>query len=291
MKILVTGGAGFIGSHLSERLIKEGMSVFCLDNFDSYYSSAIKRRNIAPLLGKNHFALAKGDIRDSGTLEKLFRRTSMDVVIHLAARVGVRSSIQDALSYNDVNVTGTLNLLRLSSKHSVKQFVFASSSSVHGTAKKVRLSEEDQLTPISPYGVSKQAGEAYCHVYSRLHRMPTTCLRLFTVYGPRQRPDMAIHKFTKLIDESKEIPIYGDGNSKRDYTYVSDIIDGIMKALRRKFDFEIINLGSSTAIPLKYVISLIEQNLGRRARIKALPDQPGDVPITCADLRLSLIHI
>lgn len=283
--ILVTGGAGFIGSHLCEQLLARDNRVVCVDNFDPYYPAQVKKNNIRNALTNKSFKLAECDIRNRDGLEKIFHNHRIDSVIHLAARAGVRSSISDPLFYQDVNVRGTVNLLELSREWSIKNFVFGSSSSVYGVRNEIPFREDDSLAqPISPYAASKQAGELFCYTYHHLYPIPITCLRFFTVYGPRQRPDMAIHKFTRLIDQGEEIPLYGDDSSKRDYTYISDIIDGILSALERKFAFEIINLGDSKTIELKQLVSLIEKNLSKKAKVRELPVQAGDVPITCADI-------
>ena len=285
MKILVTGGAGFIGSHLVDKLLKEDNHVICLDNFDPFYSPKIKSRNIKHNLVDKKFMLIKGDIRDKKLLEKIFKENTIDIIVHLAARAGVRSSIKDPLLYEDVNIKGTLNLLESARKYDIEQFIFGSSSSVYGINSKVPFSEDDPtIKPISPYAASKKSCELFCHVFSNLYSLPILCLRFFTVYGPRQRPEMAIHKFTKLIDCGKEIQMFGNGTSKRDYTYISDVIDGIIVAINKRFKFEIINLGNSQTVELRYLISLIEEELGKEALIKKLPIQPGDVPITYADI-------
>ena len=284
MRVLVTGGAGFIGSHLVDRLIGEEHHVVCLDNFDPYYDSAIKRRNIAHNLENKNFKLVETDVRDKGKLEGVFKNQKIEQVVHLAAKVGVRPSVQDPFIYEDVNIRGTINLLELSRDFNIKNFIFGSSSSVYGIGEKVPFSEEDVCQPISPYAVSKRACELYCYAYHHLFDIPVCCLRFFTVYGPRQRPEMAIHRFTRLIDEGREIEVYGDGSSKRDYTYIDDVIEGLRAVLDKKFDFQIINLGSSKTVELRYLISLIEKNLGKKAKIKKLPNQLGDVPVTCADI-------
>jgi len=283
--ILVTGGAGFIGSHLVERLLARGNGVICVDNFDPFYPPEIKRRNIECILTNERFELVECDIRSKDDLGKIFYTHGIDNVIHLAARAGVRPSISDPLLYQDVNVRGTINLLELSKEYGIKNFIFGSSSSVYGASDKIPFREGDSLhQPISPYAASKKAGELFCYTYHYLYHIPMTCLRFFTVYGPRQRPDMAIRKFTELIDQGEEIPLYGDGSSQRDYTYITDIIDGIISALDRKFDFEIINLGDSETTELRYLVSLIEENLGKKAKVRELPMQPGDVLTTCADI-------
>jgi len=283
--ILVTGGAGFIGSHLVERLLARGDRCICVDNFDPFYPPEIKRKNIECILTNERFELVECDIRSKHDLGKIFHTHEIDSVIHLAARAGVRPSISDPLLYQDVNVRGTINLLELSKEYGIKNFIFGSSSSVYGASDKIPFREGDSLPqPISPYGASKQAGELFCYTYHHLYHIPITCLRFFTVYGPRQRPDMAVHKFTGLVDRREEIPLYGNGSSQRDYTYISDIIEGIISALDRKLSFEIINLGDSDTTDLRRLVSLIEENLGKKAQVRELPVQPGDVPITCADI-------
>jgi len=285
--ILVTGGAGFIGSHLVGRLLKEGYEVICLDNFNDYYDPQIKRNNIKPFLREERFDLVEADIRDKDNLKKIFEKYKFQKVIHLAAQAGVRLSLKQPNLYVDVNVNGTLNLLELSKEYKIKNFVFGSSSSVYGATKEIPFSEEGKLNPISPYGVSKRTGELLCYTYNHLYNLPVTILRFFTVYGPKQRPDMAIHKFTKLIDEGKEIYLYGNGETSRDYTYISDIVEGIMSALNNDFNYEIFNLGNSNSTNLSHLISLIEKNLGKSAKIKYLPEQPGDPSITFADISKS----
>jgi UDP-glucuronate 4-epimerase len=287
-RVLVTGGAGFIGSHLCQRLLQEGQEVVCLDNFDAYYDPAIKRRNLEEVKaykGAQGFQLAEGDIRNKGFLDDLFKRSSFDVIIHLAARAGVRPSIQQPLLYNEVNVAGTLNLLEACREFGVKDFIFGSSSSVYGKNRKVPFAEEDPLEAmISPYAVTKRIGELFCYTYHHLYGLNISCLRFFTVYGPRQRPEMAIHKFTHLIEQGGKIPLYGDGTSRRDYTYIDDIIQGIMGAMHNLRGYEIFNLGESQTTPLRDLISLLEHALGKKAVVEELPEQPGDVPITYAEI-------
>jgi len=284
-KILVTGGAGFIGSHLSEALVKQGNEVVCLDNFNEYYDPAIKHRNIAPLLKYKNFSVVEKDILDLPFLRELFEGNSFEVVVHLAARAGVRPSIKQPLLYQKVNVEGTNNLLELSKDFGVKKFIFASSSSVYGENKKTPFSEDDFVDhPISPYASTKKAGELTCYTYFHLYKLPVTCLRFFTVYGPRQRPDMAIHKFTKSIYNGDKITMYGDGSSRRDYTYITDVIDGILKSIERCQGYHIYNLGESKTIALHELIDVIAACLGKRPDIEVLPRQPGDVPITFADI-------
>ncbi|MFZ3091400.1 MAG: GDP-mannose 4,6-dehydratase [Nitrospirota bacterium] len=285
MFYLVTGGAGFIGSHVVDRLLANGKKIICLDNFDNFYDPAIKRRNISEAIKNPDFKLIEGDIRDLKLLKDIFSSHKISHVFHPAARAGVRPSIADPLLYEDVNIKGTMNMLEMAKEFKVENFVFASSSSVYGENKKVPFSESDNVDkPISPYAATKKACEEICFTYHHLYNISITCLRFFTVYGPRQRPEMAIHKFTRLIDEGKKIPMFGDGSSKRDYTYIDDIIDGVMKSLDKRHGFEIFNLGESETTELRKLISLIEKNLGKKAIIEEQPNQPGDVPITYADI-------
>jgi UDP-glucuronate 4-epimerase len=287
-RILVTGGAGFIGSHLCQRLLQEGHEVVCLDNFDAYYDPAIKRRNLEEIRaskGAQGFQLVEGDIRDKGLLDELFSRSSFGLIIHLAARAGVRPSIEQPLLYEEVNVAATLNLLEACREFGIRDFIFGSSSSVYGKNRKVPFAEEDSLEAmISPYAVTKRAGELFCYAYHHLYGLNISCLRFFTVYGPRQRPEMAIHKFARLIQNGEKIPLYGDGTSRRDYTYIDDIIEGIMGAVRNLRGYDIFNLGESQTVPLRELISLIEQTMGKKAEVEELPEQPGDVPITYAEI-------
>ncbi len=283
--ILVTGGAGFIGSHLVDRLLERGEEVVVVDDFNDYYSPKLKWRNLAQALKNPRFHLEQGDIRDFPFLERVFKRYPLKLIVHLAARAGVRPSVEDPLLYEEVNGLGTTNLLELCRRFGVRKFVYGSSSSVYGYSNKVPFSEEDcSDRPASPYAATKRANELICHAYHHLFGLKVVCLRFFTVYGPRQRPEMAIHKFTRLIDQGKEIPVFGDGSSKRDYTYIDDIIQGVLAAIDKDFDYEIFNLGESQVTDLLTLIHLIEENLGKRARIKFLPFQPGDVPITYADI-------
>lgn len=284
---LVTGGAGFIGSHLCERLLSEAHAVACLDNFDAYYDPGIKAKNVDGLRKKfaDRFNLITGDIRDSELVSEIFKKNRIDLVAHLAARAGVRPSIQQPLLYQDVNVRGTLVLLEACKDHNVKDFVFASSSSVYGENQRVPFSEKDlDIQPISPYGATKRAGELFCYSYHHLYGMNIACLRIFTAYGPRQRPEMAIHKFTRLIDQGERIPIFGDGSARRDFTYIDDLIEGIMGVIHRHKGFEVYNLGESQTTSLSELIQLIEEALGRKARVEMLKAQPGDVSITYADI-------
>lgn len=285
MKILVTGGAGFIGSHVCEALLKEHKVVICVDNFNSFYNPKFKERNISKCVKNKRFKLYKKDIRDLKGISKILKKEKPNKIIHLAARAGVRRSIAQPLLYQDINVRGTLNLLEATRKNRIENFIFGSSSSVYGARKKGPFSEENRVdNPISPYAATKKAGEELCYYYHHLYGLNITCLRLFTVYGPRGRPDMALYKFTSLISKGKPIEMYGDGSSKRDYTYVSDIIDGILAALNKNLNFAIINLGNSKPIQLRYFISLIEKSLGKKAKIKQLPIQPGDISVTYANI-------
>lgn len=285
--ILVTGGAGFIGSHLCERLLREGHSVVCFDNFDSYYDPNIKIKNVGEISRKypDSFTIVTGDIRNRDHLLETSRSNRIEAVFHLAARAGVRPSIADPLLYEDVNLKGTVTLLEVCKTVEIKDFIFASSSSVYGENQRVPFSEMDlDIQPISPYGATKRAGELLCYSYHHLYGMNIACLRIFTAYGPRQRPEMAIHKFTSLIDRRHEVPMFGDGSSKRDYTYIDDLIDGIMAVFQRHQGYEIYNLGESRTTSLKDLIRLIEACLGKEAKIKAMELQPGDVSITYADI-------
>ena len=285
--ILVTGGAGFIGSHLCERLLTDGVKVICLDNFDSFYDPNIKIRNVERVKKKSPelFELVTGDIRNPEHLKGIFQENQIDFVVHLAARAGVRPSISDPLLYQDVNIRGTIVLLESCKAHGIKNFIFASSSSVYGENQRVPFTEKDlDIQPISPYGATKRAGELLCYSYHHLYGMNIACLRIFTAYGPRQRPEMAIHKFARLIDRGERIPIYGDGSSRRDYTYIDDLIDGILGVIRYHKGFEIYNLGESQTTSLKELIRLIEEALGKKATVEMLDPQPGDVSVTYADI-------
>jgi len=285
MSILVTGGAGFIGSHLLDRLVSGGRSAVCLDSFNDYYAPDVKRRNVAGALRSGLVTLAEGDICDIALCRRVFEEHGIRRVVHLAARAGVRPSIEEPLLYERVNCQGTLNLLECARDAKVEMFVFGSSSSVYGVSSRVPFREDDPVDcPISPYAATKRAGELYCKTYSHLYGIPMVCLRFFTVYGPRQRPDLAITKFTRLIAAGEPIQVFGDGTARRDYTHVSDIVDGIVAALDSNLSFEIINLGNSSPVELREMVALIEKALGKTARIERLPDQPGDVPITYADI-------
>ena len=285
--ILVTGGAGFIGSHLVGKLLDEGIwNVSVADNFNEFYSPAIKRRNISDFAANPDFRLYETDITCAESLEKIFAANRFDAVVHLAAWAGVRPSLLNPKLYTQVNVCGTLNLLEAAKNFGVKQFVFGSSSSVYGINSKIPFSETDNISQtISPYAATKAAGELLCHTFSHLYDIRTICLRFFTVYGARQRPDLAIHKFSKLICENKPIPMFGDGTTRRDYTFIDDIIQGVRAAIDYdKTQYEIFNLGESETIELKDLIALLEENLGKKAIIERKPMQPGDVPLTFADI-------
>ena len=285
--ILVTGGAGFIGSHLVDRLLQSDVEqITVVDDLNDFYSPNIKRENISKHVRDARYRLAEIDIRKRGMLEDLFNQSRFDCVVHFAARAGVRPSLKEPELYTQTNVDGTVNLLELARQHDIRQFVFGSSSSVYGINAKVPFSEDDPIRqPISPYAVTKAAGELICHAYSHLYDLRCVCLRFFTVYGPRQRPDLAIHKFAKLISQGQPIPVFGDGTTRRDYTYVDDIIDGVMAAIAyEKSDYEVINLGESRTVELNELISLLEKELGTKAVIDHQPPQPGDVPQTFADI-------
>jgi len=285
--ILVTGGAGFIGSHLVDRLLSEGeWRVSVVDDLNDFYDPAIKRANASPHEKNSNYQLFKADIRDQAALRNIFAGNGFDCIVHLAARAGVRPSLDQPRLYAETNINGTLNLLELAREHGIKQFVFGSSSSVYGINAKVPFGEDDPIRqPISPYAATKAAGELLCHTYTHLYGIRCVCLRFFTVYGPRQRPDLAIHKFARLISEDKPIPVFGDGTTHRDYTFIDDIIAGVRAAIDySKTDYEVINLGESRTVELRELISLLEKELGKTAQIERQPLQPGDVPQTFADI-------
>jgi UDP-glucuronate 4-epimerase len=285
VNIIVTGGAGFIGSTLSEALVERGESVTVIDDFNDYYDPALKRENLKGLVGGDGFKLIELDIRDGVRLAEAVAGAAPDVVCHLAARAGVRPSIEDPVLYEEVNGLGTLNVLEAVKGCKLKNFIFASSSSVYGLNSKVPFAETDVLTSIiSPYAATKRAGELMCHTYAHLYDIPVTCLRFFTVYGERGRPDMAVAKFTKLIHDGSPIEVYGNGSALRDFTYIGDIVSGIVESIYKPFKYEIINIGGSATVELKRLISLIEQSLGKKAEVGFGPVQPGDVPITYADV-------
>lgn len=290
MRILITGIAGFIGSHLAERLISEGNEIIGIDNFDSFYSRSQKEKNLAALSISPIFKLYEGDICDSDFLQTIFSSHKIELVIHLAAKAGVRPSILDPESYYHVNVMGTLSLLRTMQNHSVKSLIFASSSSVYGNNKKIPFSETDNVDfPISPYAASKKAGELLTYTYHHLHHFKVMNLRFFTVYGPRQRPDLAIHKFLNNIYKSLPIDIYGDGSTSRDYTYVDDIVEGIFQSIiylkSKKSIYEIVNLGNNNPLSLSDLVWNLELIIGTTIQKKYYNTQEGDVDKTFADIK------
>jgi UDP-glucuronate 4-epimerase len=283
-KILVTGGAGFIGSHLTRRLLERGDSITVIDDFNDFYEPARKRANIASL-GPGSVKVVEADIRDRDAVDGLFSSQGFDAVVHLAARAGVRPSLAEPILYEEVNCIGTLHLLEAARRHGPRVFVFGSSSSVYGINKKVPFAESDEVNqPISPYATTKRTGELLCYNYHHLYGLRTCCLRFFTVYGPAQRPEMAIHKFTELIANGNPVPLFGNGESRRDYTYIDDIIDGVVAALDLAPAFEIINLGGAETTRLSDLVTWIAAELETKPIIEHLPDQPGDVPITYADV-------
>jgi len=285
--ILVTGGAGFIGSNLCESLLDQGYSIICFDNFDSFYDPNIKIKNVEEIKKKflHRFEIIPGDIRNLEQIKETFKRNNISLVIHLAAMAGVRPSIKNPLIYHDVNIRGTLVLLEACKEFGIKDFIFASSSSVYGENQRVPFTEDDlNIYPISPYGVTKRAGELICYNYHHLYGINIACLRIFTAYGPRQRPEMAIHKFTRMIDNGEKIPIFGDGSSRRDYTYIDDLVNGVIKVIELHKGFEIYNLGESRTISLMELVGLIEDSLGKKATIESYESQPGDASITYADI-------
>jgi UDP-glucuronate 4-epimerase len=284
--ILVTGGAGFIGSHLVDRLLATtDWRIVVVDSFSDFYAPEIKRTNVRPHLENPCYKLIQADIRDFDQLHAIFTQTTFDAIVHLAACTGVRPSLEQAREYEQTNVTGTLHLLELAREFGIKKFVFGSSSSIYGANPNAPFHEAFLPMPISPYAATKAAGEMFAYTYSHLYQIQTVCLRFFTVYGPRQRPDLAIHKFARLMSEGKPIPLYGDGTTERDYTYVGDIVNGIVAALAyQQTPFEAINLGCSETVPLKRVVELLETSLGVQANINRLPMHPGDLERTHADI-------
>ena len=284
-RALVTGAAGFIGSHLVDRLLRENWAITAVDNFDPFYGRACKHKNIEPHLAHANYSLIEGDIRDLASLRSRLGG-DYDVIVHLAAKAGVRPSIQDPVGYQEVNVSGTQVVLELAKEWGTKHFVFASSSSVYGVNPNVPWREDDTvLLPISPYASTKVSGELLGHVYSHLFGIRFLALRFFTVYGPRQRPDLAIHKFGRLMLEGRPIPFYGSGTTRRDYTHVDDIVAGVRAAMEyRGAPYEVINLGNNQTVSLDEMVRTLEQALGVKAKIEPLPEQPGDVPQTWADL-------
>lgn len=286
--ILITGGAGFIGSNLADRLLESGNKVIVIDNFNDFYDPDIKRGNIKNNLNNPEYKLYEGDLLDTGFVNRIFTENRIDKVFHLAAKAGVRPSLLDPKGYYDTNVTGTINILDAMVKNEVKDLLFASSSSVYGNNKKVPFSESDAVdNPISPYAASKKAGELICYTYHHLYKINIFAYRFFTVYGPRQRPEMAIAKFADMIINDKEITLFGDGSTSRDYTYIDDIVDGLTKSIDKVCGYEIFNLGESQVVKLKRLVEVLEEKLNKKARIKFLPLQPGDVEITFADISKS----
>jgi UDP-glucuronate 4-epimerase len=286
LKALITGVAGFIGSHVAESLLADGWEVLGVDNFDPFYDPGLKRENIRALRKSKAFKLVEADIQDREQLESAVGSAKLDAIVHLAARAGVRPSIELPKLYADVNVSGTVEVLELARRREVPRFVFASSSSVYGEREGSPFREEDNVDhPISPYAATKKAGELIGYTYHHLYGLPIFCLRFFTVYGPRQRPEMAIHKFARAIAEGEPITLYGDGTSRRDYTYIDDIVAGVVAAIDRVKGYRIYNLGNHRTVELRELIRLIEEDLGKKANVKHMPAQPGDVPLTCADIQ------
>ena len=289
MKVLVTGGAGFIGGHLCQRLLDRGDSVVCVDSFDTFYDPAIKRATVASLARSRRFRLVEADIREGGRLADELAGDGIEAIVHLAARTGVRPSIDEPLLYTQVNIEGTVAMLELARRLGVRPFVFGSSSSVYGDSAAVPFREDEPAAaPISPYAATKRAGELLCHSYVHLHGLSVVCLRFFTVYGPRQRPDLAIHKFARLMAAGEPIPFFGDGSTRRDYTYVDDIVQGIEGAIAFAAEnpgcFDIFNLGESDTVPLSRLVELLSAALGTEPVLRRLPAQPGDVEQTYADV-------
>jgi UDP-glucuronate 4-epimerase len=285
MRILVTGGAGFIGSHLTERLLARGDEVVVFDDFNDYYDPALKRANLADAKNAGTLRIVEGDIRNAAAVVDVFENTAFDVVVHLAARAGVRPSLEDPLLYEEVNCLGTLRILEEMRRQGLRRLVFASSSSVYGNSANPPFTEDEVINrPISPYAATKAAGELLCYNYYHLYQISVTALRFFTVYGARQRPDMAIRKFTTMIDQGEPIPFYGDGSTERDYTYYTDIVEGVVASIDRDLGYEIVNLGESQTTSLSQLVGLIEENLGKQAVRNPLPMQPGDVDQTYADV-------
>jgi UDP-glucuronate 4-epimerase len=282
--ILLTGTAGFIGSSLLEKIIDD-YHVIAVDDFNDFYNPAWKQENVEPFLTHKNLTLYKTDITNYQNLEQIFKNHRIDKIVHLAARAGIRPSIQNPIIYQQVNVGGTLNLLEFAKQYQIKHFIYASSSSVYGNQTKIPFSETDEVNqPISPYAATKKAGEMMCYTYAQLYKIKMTCLRFFTVYGPKGRPDMAPYLFTKAILNGDIIKQFGDGSTKRDYTYVDDICEGVAKAIDKQFDYEIINLGNNSPVSLKEFIATIENVSGKQAKIEILPMQPGDVEKTYADV-------
>jgi len=286
MNFLVTGGAGFIGSHVCEQLLRSGHAVWAFDDLNAFYDPEIKRGNLREIEAQPApFTFILGDLTQRPELDEVFQSVKIDQVIHLAARAGVRPSLEQPALYQRVNVEGTVNLLEAARLAGVKKFILASSSSVYGVNSKAPFSEQDPIfSAISPYAASKLACEALGHVYHHLYGLDIVMLRFFTVYGPRQRPDLAIHKFARLLRSGQPIPLFGDGSTARDYTYITDILQGVLACTRQEFGYEIFNLGESQTVTLRRLLELLEKALDRKAAIEHYPPQPGDVPFTCADI-------
>ncbi|HKY60107.1 MAG TPA: NAD-dependent epimerase/dehydratase family protein [Gemmatimonadota bacterium] len=287
-RILVTGGAGFIGSHLCEALVAAGAEVVAFDSFDPFYPRAVKERNLTGLRGSDRFTLVEGDLREPAAVESVLADGPFDAVAHLAARAGVRPSLEDPGGYMSTNIEGTTTLLEAMRRAGCSRLVFGSSSSVYGNSRAIPLRESDRVDrPVSPYAMTKKAGEELCHVYHHAYGFSVMSLRFFTVYGPRQRPDMAIHRFVRLMEEGRPLPVYGDGTTERDYTYFSDIVAGVVAAIdwvRREQGFEIVNLGESVPVRLDRLIEELAEATGKQPRIERLPMPVGDVERTCADI-------
>ena len=293
MNLLITGGAGFIGSPLADRRLARGDRVVVLDDFNDFYDPAVKRANVAPHRRNTEYRLVEGDIRDRALVFSLFAEERFDAVLHLAARAGVRPSLLQPILYEEVNTLGTLQLLEAAIANGKPRFLFASSSSVYGANSKLPFCEEDPIDkPISPYAATKRSAELHVYTAHHLHALESVCLRFFTVYGPRQRPEMAIARFIRTIDEGRPIPFFGDGGSRRDYTYIDDIADGVEAALEARLSFEIINLGGARPVTLSELVEEIEKAIGRRAILDRQPEQPGEVPITFASVEKAekLLH-
>lgn len=286
MNCLVTGAAGFLGSHVSETLLADGWQVVGVDNFDPFYDPSVKRENLRSLRRNKQFQIAEGDIRDRAFLDSVAARAKFDAIVHLAARPGVRPSLEDPRTYMDVNVSGTAEILEFAKRNGVPKFVFASSSSIYGEREGSPFREDDVSdSPVSPYAASKKAGELLAYTYHKNYGISVTCLRFFTVYGPRQRPEMAIHRFTRAIDQGQPIEIFGDGSSRRDYTFVDDAVAGVAAALEKAKSYRVYNIGNHRTVQLLDLVHRLEEILGKKAEIKFLPAQPGDVPLTCADIQ------
>jgi UDP-glucuronate 4-epimerase len=285
VKLLITGGAGFIGSHVADRRLARGDSVVVLDDFNDYYDPLVKRSNVAPHLADPRYRLVEGDIRNRELVFRLFAEESFDAIVHLAARAGVRPSLEQPVLYEEVNCVATLHLLEAAVAHGKPRFLFASSSSVYGINSKLPFAEDDPIErPISPYATTKRAGELHVFSTHHLYGLPAACLRVYPVYGPRQRPEMAIARFIRGLESGEAIPIYGDGGSRRDYTFIDDIADGVDAALEATFAFEILNLGSAHPVTLTELVEALETATGKRAKLDRRPVQAGDVPVTFASV-------